>query len=169
MLGRVYEYFLSQFVSAEGKKDGELYTPRRVVKLLVEIIEPYRGRVYGPCCGYSGMFVQSVELIRAHAQGNGIGGKAKTDNSIFGQESNHITWRPARMNLTIRGIDSGEIAQGDTFHNDLRADFVLADPPFNASSWGRECLRGDLRLQYGARPTGQCVEYERAASRSLFA
>ena len=122
--GRVYEYFLSQFASTEGKKGGEFYTPRCVVKLLVEMLEPYRGRVYDPCCGSSGMFVQSVEFIRAHAKGNGHGGntgaKAKADISIYGQESNYTTWRLARMNLAIRGIDSGQIAQGDTFHNDRR-------------------------------------------------
>jgi type I restriction enzyme M protein len=145
VLGRVYEYFLSQFASAEGKKGGEFYTPRCVVKLLVEMLEPYRGRVYDPCCGSSGMFVQSVEFIRAHAKGNGNGGKAKADISIYGQESNYTTWRLAKMNLAIRGID-GQIAHGDTFHNDrhpdLRADFILANPPFNVSDWRGELLRG---------------------------
>ena len=158
VLGRVYEYFLSQFASAEGKKGGEFYTPRCVVKLLVEMLEPYRGRVYDPCCGSSGMFVQSVEFIRAHAKGNGNGGKAKADISIYGQESNYTTWRLARMNLAIRGIDSGHIAQGDTFHNDrhpdLKADFILANPPFNISDWGGERLRDDKRWQYGAPPAG---------------
>jgi type I restriction enzyme M protein len=158
VLGRVYEYFLSQFASAEGKKGGEFYTPRCVVKLLVEMLEPYRGRVYDPCCGSSGMFVQSVEFIRAHAKGNGNGGKAKSDISIYGQESNYTTWRLARMNLAIRGIDSGQIAQGDTFHNDrhadLKADFILANPPFNISDWGGERLREDKRWQYGAPPAG---------------
>jgi type I restriction enzyme M protein len=161
VLGRVYEYFLSQFASAEGKKGGEFYTPRCVVKLLVEMLEPYRGRVYDPCCGSSGMFVQSVEFIRAHAKGNGDGtktsAKAKADISIYGQESNYTTWRLARMNLAIRGIDSGQIAQGDTFHNDrhpdLKADFILANPPFNISDWGGERLRDDKRWQYGA-PSG---------------
>jgi hypothetical protein len=119
VLGRVYEYFLSQFASAEGKKGGEFYTPRCVVKLLVEMLEPYRGRVYDPCCGSSGMFVQSMEFIRAHATGNGNGGRARTDISIYGQESNYTTWRLAKMNLAIRGID-GQIAHGDTFHNDRR-------------------------------------------------
>jgi type I restriction enzyme M protein len=158
VLGRVYEYFLSQFASAEGKKGGEFYTPRCVVKLLVEMLEPYRGRVYDPCCGSSGMFVQSVEFIRAHAKGNGNGGKAKADISIYGQESNYTTWRLARMNLAIRGIDSGQIAQGDTFHNDrhpdLKADFILANPPFNISDWGGERLQRDKRWQYGAPPAG---------------
>jgi type I restriction enzyme M protein len=153
-LGRVYEYFLSQFASAEGKKGGEFYTPRCVVKLLVEMIEPYRGRVYDPCCGSSGMFVQSVEFIRAHAGG---GGKARADISIYGQESNYTTWRLAKMNLAIRGID-GQIAHGDTFHDDrhpdLKADFILANPPFNVSDWGGERLRDDKRWQYGAPPAG---------------
>jgi len=158
VLGRVYEYFLSQFASAEGKKGGEFYTPRCVVKLLVEMLEPYRGRVYDPCCGSSGMFVQSVEFIRAHAKGNGNGGKARADISIYGQESNYTTWRLARMNLAIRGIDSGQIAQGDTFHNDrhpdLKADFILANPPFNISDWGGERLREDQRWRYGVPPAG---------------
>jgi type I restriction-modification system DNA methylase subunit len=121
VLGRIYEYFLSQFASAEGKKGGEFYTARSVVNLLVEMIEPYRGRVYDPCCGSSGMFVQSVAFIRAHANGNGNGGKAKADISIYGQESNYTTWRLAKMNLAIRGID-GQIAHGDTFHNDRHPD-----------------------------------------------
>jgi len=157
VLGRVYEYFLSQFASAEGKKGGEFYTPRSVVKLLVEMLEPYKGRVYDPCCGSSGMFVQSVEFIRAHAKGNGNGGKAKADISIYGQESNYTTWRLAKMNLAIRGID-GQIAHGDTFHTDrhpdLKADFILANPPFNVSDWGGERLRDDKRWQYGAPPAG---------------
>ena len=157
VLGRIYEYFLSQFASAEGKKGGEFYTPRCVVKLLVEMLEPYRGRVYDPCCGSSGMFVQSVEFIRAHANGNGNGGKARADISIYGQESNYTTWRLARMNLAIRGID-GQIAHGDTFHNDrhpdLRADFILANPPFNVSDWRGELLRDDKRWQYGVPPAG---------------
>ncbi|HXH07934.1 MAG TPA: class I SAM-dependent DNA methyltransferase [Vicinamibacterales bacterium] len=157
VLGRVYEYFLSQFASAEGKKGGEFYTPRCVVKLLVEMLEPYRGRVYDPCCGSSGMFVQSVEFIRAHARGNGNGGKAKADISIYGQESNYTTWRLAKMNLAIRGIE-GQIAHGDTFHDDrhpdLKADFILANPPFNVSDWGGERLRDDKRWKYGPPPAG---------------
>ncbi len=158
VLGRVYEYFLSQFASAEGKKGGEFYTPRCIVKLIAEMLEPYRGRVYDPCCGSSGMFVQSVEFIRAHAKGNGNGGKIKADISIYGQESNYTTWRLARMNLAIRGIDSGQIAHGDSFHNDrhsdLRADFILANPPFNVSDWRGELLRNDKRWTYGVPPTG---------------
>ena len=161
VLGRVYEYFLSQFASAEGKKGGEFYTPRCVVKLLVEMLEPYRGRVYDPCCGSSGMFVQSVEFIQAHATGNGNGGKvskgAKPDISIYGQESNYTTWRLAKMNLAIRGIE-GQIAHGDSFHSDrhpdLKADFILANPPFNVSDWGGERLTQDQRWQYGVPPKG---------------
>ena len=157
VLGRVYEYFLSQFASAEGKKGGEFYTPRCVVKLLVEMLEPYQGRVYDPCCGSSGMFVQSVEFIRAHASGNGNGGRARGDISIYGQESNYTTWRLAKMNLAIRGIE-GQIAHGDSFHNDrhpdLKADFILANPPFNVSDWGGERLTDDKRWQYGAPPKG---------------
>lgn len=150
VLGRVYEYFLSQFASAEGKKGGEFYTPRSIVRLLVEMIEPYKGRVYDPCCGSSGMFVQSEEFIFAH------GGKLK-DLSIFGQESNYTTWRLAKMNLAIRGID-GKIAHGDTFHNDqhpdLKADFILANPPFNISDWRGELLKDDKRWKYGVPPPG---------------
>jgi len=157
VLGRVYEYFLSEFATAEGKKGGEFYTPRCVVKLLVEMLEPYKGRVYDPCCGSSGMFVQSVEFIRAHGKGNGNGGKAKGDISIYGQESNYTTWRLARMNLAIRGID-GQIAHGDTFHSDrhpdLKADFILANPPFNVSDWRGELLREDKRWKYGVPPAG---------------
>ena len=150
VLGRVYEYFLSRFASAEGKKGGEFYTPRCVVKLLVEMIEPYKGRVYDPCCGSSGMFVQSEEFIAAH------GGKLG-DISIYGQESNYTTWRLAKMNLAIRGIE-GQIAHGDSFHNDrhpdLKADFILANPPFNVSDWGGERLREDKRWRYGVPPAG---------------
>lgn len=157
VLGRVYEYFLSQFASAEGKKGGEFYTARCVVRLLVEMIQPYHGRVYDPCCGSSGMFVQSAEFIRAHANGNGNGGRAKADISVYGQESNYTTWRLAKMNLAIRGIE-GKIAHGDTFHNDLfpdlRADFILANPPFNVSDWGGDRLREDRRWQFGAPPVG---------------
>ena len=138
-LGRVYEYFLSRFASAEGKRGGEFYTPRSLVRLLVEMLEPYSGRVYDPCCGSAGMFVQSVEFIDAHASGNGNGGKSRAGLSVYGQESNHTTWRLARMNLAIRAID-GQIAHGDSFHSDrhpdLKADFILANPPFNVSDWG---------------------------------
>ena len=155
VLGRVYEYFLSQFASAEGKKGGEFYTARSVVRLLVAMLEPYRGRVYDPCCGSSGMFVQSMEFIEAHATGNGNGGRARADISIFGQESNYTTWRLAKMNLAIRGIE-GQIAHGDTFHNDrhpdLKADYILANPPFNTKDWGGEQLREDKRWRYGVPP-----------------
>jgi type I restriction enzyme M protein len=157
VLGRIYEYFLSQFARAEGKKGGEFYTPRSVVKLLVEMIEPYNGRVYDPCCGSSGMFVQSIEFIHAHKSGNGNGGKARSEISIYGQESNYTTWRLAKMNLALRGID-GQIAHGDTFHNDrhpdLKADFILANPPFNISDWGGDRLRDDKRWQFGKPPVG---------------
>ncbi len=157
VLGKVYEYFLSQFAGREGKKGGEFYTPRSVVKVLVEMLEPFKGRVYDPCCGSSGMFVQSVDFIRAHATGNGNGGKAKGDVSIYGQESNYTTWRLAKMNLAIRGIE-GQIAHGDSFHQDkfpdLKADYILANPPFNVSDWRGELLREDKRWKYGAPPPG---------------
>ncbi len=155
VLGQVYEYFLSQFALAEGRKGGEFYTPRCVVNLLVEMLEPYNGRVYDPCCGSSGMFVQSIAFIQAHQSGNGNGGNARGDISIYGQESNYTTWRLARMNLAIRGIE-GQIAHGDTFHNDqypdMRADYILANPPFNVSDWGGDRLREDQRWQYGIPP-----------------
>ena len=157
VLGRVYEYFLSQFANAEGKKGGEFYTPRSVVGLLVQMLEPYSGRVYDPCCGSAGMFIQSVEFISAHQSGNGNGGKARDDISIYGQESNYTTWRLAKMNLAIRGID-GQIAHGDSFHNDrhpdLKAEYILANPPFNVSDWGGERIQDDKRWQYGAPPKG---------------
>ena len=157
VLGNVYEYFLEQFALAEGRNGGEFYTPRSVVRLLVEMLEPFKGRVYDPCCGSSGMFVQSYEFIQAHASGNGNGGRAKGDISIYGQESNYTTWRMARMNLAIRGIE-GKIEHGDSFNNDrhpdLRADYILANPPFNVSDWGGERLRDDKRWEYGAPPVG---------------
>ena len=157
VLGNVYEYFLEQFAIAEGRKGGEFYTPRSVVRLLVAMLEPYRGRVYDPCCGSAGMFVQSMEFIRAHASGNGNGGRARADISIYGQESNYTTWRMARMNLAIRGI-AGRIGHGDSFRNDrhpdLRADYVLANPPFNDSDWGGAQLRDDRRWEFGAPPAG---------------
>ncbi|HVA67146.1 MAG TPA: class I SAM-dependent DNA methyltransferase [Elusimicrobiota bacterium] len=152
ILGRVYEYFLSKFAGAEGKTGGEFYTPRCAVRLLVEMIEPYKGRVYDPCCGSSGMFVQSEEFIKAH--GGRIG-----DLSIFGQESNHTTWRLAKMNLALRGIEANlGPSNADTFHNDLhkdlKADFILANPPFNMSDWGGERLTNDVRWKYGVSPSG---------------
>ena len=157
VLGRVYEYFLSQFALAEGRKGGEFYTPSSVVRLLVEMLEPYNGRVYDPCCGSSGMFVQSVKFVRAHTTGNGNAGSASANISIYGQESNYTTWRLAKMNLAIRGIE-GQIAHGDSFHNDrypdLKADFIMANPPFNISDWGGERLQDDKRWQFGTPPRG---------------
>ena len=150
ILGRVYEYFLGQFADAEGKKGGQFYTPRCIVKLLVEMIEPFRGRIYDPCCGSGGMFVQSEKFIEAH------GGKIG-DVSIYGQESNPTTWRLCKMNLAIRGIEAN-IKLGDSFHNDLhpdlRADYILANPPFNMSDWGGERLQNDVRWKYGVPPKG---------------
>ncbi len=149
-LGRVYEYFLAQFASAEGKKGGQFYTPSHVVRVLVEMLAPYRGRVYDPCCGSGGMFVSSEKFIEAHSGRLG-------DISIYGQESNYTTWRLAAMNLAIRGIDA-QIAHGDTFHNDrhpdLKADWVLANPPFNDSDWRGELLKDDQRWAYGTPPAG---------------
>jgi len=150
VLGRVYEYFLAMFASAEGKKGGQFYTPSWVVQVLVEALAPYKGRVYDPCCGSGGMFVSSEKFIEAHS------GKVG-DISIYGQESNYTTWRLAKMNLAIRGIDA-QIAHGDTFHNDrhpdLKADFVLANPPFNDSDWRGELLKEDKRWVYGVPPAG---------------
>ncbi len=159
ILGRVYEYFLSEFASAEGKKGGQFYTPRCVVQLLVEMLSPYKGRVFDPCCGSGGMFVQSVRFVKEHATGNGNGGKAKGDISIFGQESNPTTWKLAKMNLAIRGIEAylGD-ENADSFHRDLhkdlKADYILANPPFNMSDWGGDRLRDDPRWRYGAPPVG---------------
>lgn len=153
ILGRVYEYFLGQFANAEGKKGGQFYTPACVVKILVEMIEPYKGRVYDPCCGSGGMFVQSEKFIQAH--GGRVG-----DIAIYGQESNPTTWKLCKMNLAIRGID-GDLGphHADSFHNDLhkdlKADFILANPPFNMSDWGGERLRDDVRWkQFGVPPAG---------------
>src|SRR2546426_1064812 len=150
ILGRVYEYFLAQFATAEGKKGGQFYTPSRVVRVLVEMLAPYKGRVYDPCCGSGGMFVSSEKFIEAHSGKLG-------DISIYGQESNYTTWRLAKMNLAIRGIDA-QIAHGDTFHNDrhpdLKADYVLANPPFNDSDWRGELLKNDKRWVYGMPPAG---------------
>lgn len=152
ILGRVYEYFIGRFASAEGKGGGEFYTPASVVKLLVAMIEPYKGRVFDPCCGSGGMFVQSERFVEEH--GGSVG-----DISIYGQESNPTTWKLAKMNMAIRGIEAnlGE-TNADSFHNDqhkdLKADFILANPPFNDSDWGGERLRDDVRWQYGTPPTG---------------
>lgn len=152
VLGRVYEYFLAQFASAEGKKGGQFYTPQSVVQVLVAMLAPYRGRVFDPCCGSGGMFVQSEKFVEAH--GGRIG-----DLSIYGQESNPTTWRLARMNLAIRGIDCDLGREhADSFHRDLhpdlRADYVLANPPFNTSDWGGERLREDVRWKLGTPPAG---------------
>lgn len=152
ILGRTYEYCLAKFAEAEGKNAGQFYTPACVVRTLVEIIEPYHGRVYDPCCGSGGMFVQSAEFVRRH-QGN------INDISVFGQESNPTTWKMATMNLAIRGIDAdlGK-ANDETFFNDLhkdkRFDFILANPPFNLSDWGGDKLQADPRWEYGIPPEG---------------
>jgi type I restriction enzyme M protein len=150
LLGRVYEYFLGQFADAEGKKGGQFYTPASIVKVLVAMLEPYNGRVYDGCCGSGGMFIQSERFVEEH-QGN------IKDLSIYGQESNPTTLRLAKMNLAIRGIDA-RIELGDTFlsdkHKDLKADFILANPPFNVSDWSGEHLSDDNRWKHGVPPTG---------------
>ena len=152
LLGQVYEYFLGQFASAEGKRGGQFYTPASIVKTLVAVLAPHHGQVYDPCCGSGGMFVQSEKFIEAH------GGKLG-DVSIYGQEANPTTWRLAAMNLAIRGIDFNLGKEpADTFvrdqHPDLRADFVLANPPFNISDWWHGSLEGDPRWVYGTPPLG---------------
>lgn len=152
LLGRVYEYFLGQFAGSEGKRGGEFYTPGSVVRIMVEMLGPQKGRVYDPCCGSGGMFVQSEKFVEAH-QGR-IG-----DIAIYGQESNYTTWRLAKMNLAVRGIDADIRwnAEG-SFHKDelpdLRADYILANPPFNISDWGGDRLRDDVRWKYGIPPAG---------------
>lgn len=151
-LGRVYEYFLSRFASAEGKGGGEFYTPQSIVQLLVEMLEPYKGRIYDPCCGSGGMFVQSEKFVEE--RGGRVG-----DISVYGQESNFTTWRLCKMNLAIRGIENNiGLKNEDTFHNDvhkdLRADYIIANPPFNISDWGGERLRDDVRWKYGVPPIG---------------
>ncbi len=152
ILGRVYEYFLGGFAGAEGKRGGEFYTPRSVVRLLVEMLEPYKGRVYDPCCGSGGMFVQSEKFVEEH--GGRIG-----DIAIYGQESNYTTWRLARMNLAVRGIDADIRWNNEgSFHKDelpdLKADYILANPPFNVSDWGGDRLREDARWTFGVPPAG---------------
>ncbi len=152
ILGRVYEYFLGQFAGAEGKRGGEFYTPRSVVRVLVEMLEPYAGRVYDPCCGSGGMFVQSDKFVQEH--GGRIG-----DIAIYGQESNYTTWRLCKMNLAVRGIDADIRWNNEgSFHKDelrdLKFDFILANPPFNVSDWGGERLREDVRWQFGVPPVG---------------
>ena len=152
ILGHVYEYFLGRFAGAEGKGGGEFYTPSSVVKLLVEILQPYKGRVYDPCCGSGGMFVQSEKFVTEH--GGRIG-----DIAIYGQESNHVTWRLAKMNLAVRGIDSDIKWNNEgSFHKDEfkdeKFDFILANPPFNVSDWGGERLKEDVKWKYGVPPAG---------------
>lgn len=152
LLGRVYEYFLSMFASAEGKRGGQFYTPGCIVKLLVEMLAPYKGRVFDPACGSGGMFVSSERFVEAH------GGKIG-DISIFGQESNPTTWKLAKMNLAIRGIEANLGPENaDSFHRDLhpdlKADYVIANPPFNDSDWGGERLKDDSRWKYGVPPAG---------------
>ncbi len=152
LLGEVYEYFLGQFATAEGKKGGQFYTPGNVVKTLVAVLSPYKGRIYDPCCGSGGMFVQSEEFVKSH------GGKVD-DVSIYGQESNPTTWRLAAMNLAIRGfsVDLGK-THADTFANDqfqdIKFDYIMANPPFNISDWGGEKYENDIRWKYGTPPNG---------------
>ena len=153
VLGHVFEYFLGEFALAEGRKGGQFYTPGSVVKLLVEMLEPYNGRVFDPCCGSGGMFVQSEKFIKEHQ------GKIN-DISIYGQESNQTTWRLAKMNLAIRGIDSSQVKWNnegsflnDT-HKDLKADYVIANPPFNDSDWSGDLLKTDGRWTFGTPPSG---------------
>jgi len=161
VLGRVYEYFLARFAAAEGKLGGQFYTPQCVVKLLVEMIEPYKGRVFDPCCGSGGMFVSAVKFVQAHASGNNNGRKSRVRVqrriSIYGQESNYTTWRLCLMNLAIRGID-GDIQWGDSFlddkFKDLRADFILANPPFNMEDWGYSKVKDDVRWRRFDQPNG---------------
>lgn len=152
VLGRVYEYFLAQFASGEGRKAGEFYTPRSVVSLLADMLRPYNGRVFDPCCGSGGMFVQAEHFVETH-------GGNRNDISVFGQESNPTTWRLAKMNLAIRGIEANLGPEwADSFHDDqhpdLRADFIMANPPFNVSAWGGERLADDPRWAYGTPPPG---------------
>ena len=163
VLGRVYEYFLGQFAIAEGKKGGQFYTPRCVVQLLVEMLEPYEGRVFDPCCGSGGMFVQSEKFIEAHADRYN-GGISEIDKlfesvvSVYGQESNQTTWRLCKMNLALRGIDSSNVKWNNEgsflndAHPDLKADFVITNPPFNDGDWSGELLRTDGRWKYGVPP-----------------
>ena len=153
VLGHVFEYFLGEFALAEGKQGGQFYTPRSIVELLVKMLEPYKGRVFDPCCGSGGMFVQSEKLVLEH-QGR------VNDISIYGQESNQTTWRLCKMNLAIRGIDSSQVKWNNEgsflndAHKDLKADYIIANPPFNVSDWGGDLLRTDGRWQYGVPPTG---------------
>jgi type I restriction enzyme M protein len=152
LLGRAYEYFLGQFAGSEGKRGGEFYTPRSVVRTMVEMLEPYKGRIYDPCCGSGGMFVQSEKFVEEHEGRIG-------DIAIYGQESNYTTWRLCKMNLAVRGIDADIKWNSEgSFHKDelrdLKADYVLANPPFNISDWGGDRLRDDVRWKYGIPPAG---------------
>jgi type I restriction enzyme M protein len=153
VLGHVFEYFLGEFALAEGKQGGQFYTPRSIVELLVAMLEPYKGRVFDPCCGSGGMFVQSEKFVEQH-QGR------INDISIYGQESNQTTWRLAKMNLAIRGIDSSQVKWNNEgsflndAHQDLKSDFIIANPPFNVSDWSGDLLRSDGRWQYGVPPVG---------------
>ena len=153
VLGHVFEYFLGEFALAEGKQGGQFYTPRSVVELLVEMLEPYNGRVLDPCCGSGGMFVQSEKFVADH-QGR------VNDISIYGQESNQTTWRLAKMNLAIRGIEASQVKWNNEgsflndAHKDVKADYIIANPPFNVSDWSGELLRTDGRWQYGVPPAG---------------
>ena len=155
VLGHVFEYFLGQFGLAEGRKGGQFYTPLSVVKLLVEVLKPYRGRVFDPCCGTGGMFVQSEKFIKEH-QGR------INDISVYGQESNQTTWRLAKMNLAIQGIDSAQVkwnSKGsflEDAHIDLKADYVIANPPFNDSDWSGLMLKGDGRWRIWRASPGEC-------------
>jgi len=166
LLGRVFEYFLGEFALAEGKKGGQFYTPESVVRLLVEMLEPYEGRVFDPCCGSGGMFVQSEKFIKHHQdhykkqQGKKLSLNPADHISIYGQESNQTTWRLAKMNLAIRGIDSSNVKWNNEgsflndAHKDLKADFIIANPPFNDSDWSGELLQKDARWMYGMPPAG---------------
>lgn len=153
LLGKVYEYFLGEFANAEGKKGGQFYTPKSIVKLMVQMTQPYKGRVYDPACGSGGMFIMSEKFVEQHS------GKI-SDISIYGQESNQTTWKLCRMNLAIRGIDGSQVkwnTEGsflNDLHKDLRADYILANPPFNDSDWSGELLRNDARWKYGVPPSG---------------
>jgi type I restriction enzyme M protein len=166
LLGRVFEYFLGEFALAEGKKGGQFYTPGSVVKLLVEMLEPYEGRVFDPCCGSGGMFVQSEKFIKHHQDhykknnGKKLSLNPADHISIYGQESNQTTWRLAKMNLAIRGIDSSNVKWNNEgsfmndAHKDLKADYIIANPPFNDSDWSGELLQKDARWVYGVPPSG---------------
>lgn len=155
LFGRVYEYFLGEFANAEGKKGGQFYTPKAIVKLMVDMIEPYKGRVYDPACGSGGMFVMSEKFVTEH-QGN------INDITIYGQESNQTTWKLSKMNLAIRNINSQFVSwntEGSFLkdaHPDLKADFILANPPFNQSEWGIDILQDDARWKYGTPPSSKC-------------